>query len=169
MSQVTLPQRGSRINPLQTAITALAVVTGLIHLYRATTMRSMMGRPSGSTGGGFPGGPPGGTHMGGPSIMMLLPLPLQVLFYLNFIGYVVLAAAFYLPSLLQFQPFLRYQRVIRWLLIVYAAVTVVLWFLITGGGYNVLAYIDKPIEIALIILLLIDDRQASRQARLQRG
>ncbi len=179
MSQVTLPQRGSRINPLQIAITALAVVTGLIHLYRATTMRSMMGRPSGPTrggfpgsrpvGGSFPGGPPGGTHMGGPSIMMLLPLPLQVLFYLNFIGYVVLAAAYYLPSLLQFQPLLRYQRIIRWLLIVYTAVTVVLWFLITGGGYNVLAYIDKPIEVALIILLLIDDRQASRQARLQRG
>jgi len=179
MSQVTLPQRGSRINLLQTAITALAVVTGLIHLYRATTMRPMMGHPSGSTGGGFPGGrpvgggfpggPPGGAHMSGSSIMMLLPLPLQVLFYLNFIGYIALAAAYYLPSLLQFQPLLRYQRVTRWLLIVYAAATIILWFLITVGSYNMLAYIDKPIEVALIILLLIDDRQASRQARLQRG
>ncbi len=107
--------------------------------------------------------------MGGPSIMMMRPLPLQVLFYLNFIGYIVLAAAFYLPSLLQLQSLLRYQRAIRWLLIVYTAVTVVLWFWITRGGYNVLAYIDKPIEVALIILLLIDDRQTSRQARLQRG
>ena len=107
--------------------------------------------------------------MGVPSIMMMLPLPLQVLFYLNFIGYIVLAVAYYLPSLLQFQPLLRYQRAIRWLLIAYAAVTIVLWFLITGGGYNIIAYIDKPIEVALIILLLIDDRQTSRQARLQRG
>jgi len=165
MSEVTLPQKGSRISPLQIAIAILAVVTGLIHLDRALGMGSMMGHPR----GGLPGGPPGGGHMGGSSIMMLLPLPLKTLFLLNFVGYIVLAAVLYLPAVLQFQPLLRYQRIIRWLLIVYTAVTVVLWFLITGGGYNLLAYIDKPIEVALIVLLLIDDRQASRQAHLQRG
>ena len=168
MSEVILPQRVSRIGPLQIVITVLAVVTGLIHLDRGITSSSMMGRPRGNM---MPaGGPPGGGHMmGGPSVMMLLPLPLPVLFYLNFIGYIVLAAALYLPALLQFQPLLRYQRIIRWLLIVYTAVTVVLWFLITGARFNLLAYIDKPLEAALIILLLVDDRQASRQARLQRG
>jgi hypothetical protein len=173
MSGVTLAQRGSRIGPLQIAITVLAVVTGLIHLNRAMAMGSMRGRlPSSPPAGGFPAGPQGGGHMppiGGPSIMTMLPLPLPVLFYLNFIGYIVLAIALYLPALLQFQPLLRYQRVIRWLLIVYTAITVVLWFLITGGHYNLSAYIDKPIEAALIILLLVDDRQASRQARLQRS
>jgi hypothetical protein len=158
MSEVTLPRRVSRINPLQIAITVLAVATGLIHLNRAMAMGPRMGRSI---------RPPGGAHMGGPSIMMMLPLPLPVLFYLNFAGYIVLAAALYLPSLLQFQPLLRYQRVIRWLLIVYTAVTIVLWFLITGARFNIYGYIDKPIEVALIILLLIDDRQASRQARLQ--
>lgn len=168
MSEVTLIQRFSRIGPLQIGNTILAVVTGLIHLDRAMAMGSMMGHPK----GGFPGGPPGSGHMppiGGPSIMMMLPLPLPVLFYLNFIGYIVLIAALYLPAVLQFQPLLRYQRIIRWLLIVYTAVTVALWFLITGGHYNLFAYIDKPIEAALIILLLVDDRQASRQARLQRS
>ena len=175
MTEIALPQRVSRIGPLQIVITVLAVVTGLIHLDRGITSDSMMGRPrgglpSGPPVAGSPSGPPGGGHMmGGPSIMMLLPLPLPVLFYLNFIGYIVLAAALYLPALLQFQPLLRYQRVIRWLLIVYTAVTVVLWFLITGARFNLLAYIDKPLEAALIILLLVDDRQASRQARLQRS
>jgi hypothetical protein len=130
----------------------------------------MMRRPTGGAGvNHLPGGPPPGGHMGGSSIMMLLPLPLPTLFLLNFIGYIVLTAALYLPAVLHFQPLLRYQRIIRWLLIVYTAVTVVLWFLITGGHYNLYAYIDKPIEVALIILLLIDDRQASQQARLQRG
>ena len=163
MSEVTLPRRVSRIGPLQIAITVLAVATGLIHLNLATTTGSRMGRSIRPPRGG----PPGGAHMGGPSITMMLPLPLPVLFYLNFAGYIVLAAALYLPSLLQFQPLLRYQRVIRWLLIVYTAVTIVLWFLITGARFNIYGYIDKPIEVALIILLLIDDRQASRQARLQ--
>ncbi|HEY4036189.1 MAG TPA: hypothetical protein VGL94_19695 [Ktedonobacteraceae bacterium] len=163
MSEVALPQRGSRIGPLQIVITVLAIVTGLIHLDRGVTSGSMMGRPRGNM---IPaGGPPGGGHMMGSPVMMLLPLPLPVLFYLNFIGYIVLAAALYLPALLQFQPLLRYQRVIRWLLIVYTAVTVVLWFLITGARFNLLAYIDKPLEAALIILLLVDDRQA----RLQRS
>ena len=53
---------------------------------------------------------------------------------------------------------------IRWLLIAYAAITILAWYLITGGQPNLLAYIDKPIEVALIILLLIDDRRAARAA-----
>jgi len=165
MSEATLPQKVSRINPLQIAITILAVVTGLIHLDRALGMGSMMGRPMRGAGAVRPNLPPS-SHMGGSSIMTLLPLPLKTLFLLNFIGYIVLAAALYLPAILQFQPLLRYQRIIRWLLIVYTAVTIVLWFLITHGGGGLYAYIDKPIEVALIVLLLIDDRQASRQARL---
>jgi hypothetical protein len=112
------------------------------------------------------GGPSGGGRMmGGSPIMKLLPLPLPTLFILNCIGYIVLAVALYLPALPQFQSFLHYQRVIRWILIVYAVITVVLWFLITGGRYNLFAYIDKPIEVALIVLLLVEDRQA----RLQRA
>ena len=85
---------------------------------------------------------------------MLLPLPLPVLFYLNFLGYIVLVTALYLP------PLRRYQRVIRWILIAYTAITIIAWFLITNTAPNLLAYIDKPIEVALIILLLIEDRRA---------
>lgn len=162
MSEVTLSQRVSRIGPLQIAISVLAAVTGLLHLYLGIPQGSMMSHPRG-------GHPAGGHMMGGSPIMKMLPLPLPTLFILNCIGYIVLAVALYLPALPQFQSFLRYQRVIRWILIVYTVITVVLWFLITGGHYNLSAYIDKPIEVALIVLLLIEDQQASRQARLQRG
>ncbi len=89
--------------------------------------------------------------------MALLPLPLPVLFFLNFFGYITLAVALYLP-LLQ-----RYQRVIRWILIMYTLVTIILWFLINGSHPNQLAYIDKPAEVTLIILLLIEDWRARRE------
>ncbi len=88
---------------------------------------------------------------------MQLPLPLPVLFDLNFIGYIVLAAALYLPLLV------RYRRLIRWMLIAYTAITILAWFLITNAHPNTFAYIDKPIEVALIILLIIEDQKARRQ------
>jgi hypothetical protein len=87
--------------------------------------------------------------------MMLVLTALPGLFYLNFLGYITLVTAHYLP------PLQRYQRLTRWMLIVYAAITIVAWFLITNAQPNLLAYVDKPIEVALIILLLIEDRQVS--------
>jgi sterol desaturase/sphingolipid hydroxylase (fatty acid hydroxylase superfamily) len=162
MSDVALPQKTARFGPLQIAIIVLAAVTGLLHLYLGIPRGSMMSHPR--------GGPPAGDHMmSGSPIREMLPLPLPTLFILNCIGYIALAVALYLPALPQFQSFLRYQRMIRWILIAYTAITVVLWFLITGGHYNISAYIDKPIEVALIVLLLIEDRQASLQARQQRA
>jgi len=157
MSQTALSPASSRPGPRQIAIIALAVVSGLVHLYRAVLMFGLMGaartggRPPG--GGGFRGGggrPPGG---GGPSIMSMLPVPLPTLFLLNFVGYIVLAIAFYLPALQ------RYRQITRWVLIVYTAVTVILWFLFTGGRFDIIGYGDKIVELALIVLLLIDSRQ----------
>ncbi len=58
--------------------------------------------------------------------MQLLPLPMSTLFLLNGIGYLVLGAALYLPALR------RYQPIVRWLLIIFAAVTVVMYFMIAG-------------------------------------
>jgi len=165
MSQVTLRRAIPHLGLLQIAIIVLAVVTGLVHLDRAVTMSLFAGHP-----GGFPshpGGLPPGGHRPGPSIgfslLRLIPVPLTTLFYLNFAGYIVLATALYLPQLLPF------QRVIRWLLIVFTAVTVVAWFLVTNAQFNLLAYIDKPIELALIVLLLIDDWQARSESRVSRG
>lgn len=83
---------------------------------------------------------------------MMLPLP--VLFYLNFVGYITLVTALYLPLLR------RYQRIIRWLLIVYTAITILAWYLITHASPSLLAYVDKPVEVALIFLLLVEDWRA---------
>ncbi len=154
MSQVTLRRTISHLGPLQIAIILLAVVTGLVHLYRGLMMSFLAGAPPRH----FAGPPPG--HFAAPSpLMMLVFTALPVLFYLNFLGYIVLATALYLP------PLRRYQRVIRWILIAYTALTILAWFLITNAQPNTLAYFDKPIEVALIILLLIEDRQT----RLSRG
>ncbi len=154
MSQVTLRRTISHLGPLQIAIILLAVVTGLVHLYRGLMMTFLAGAPPRH----FAGPPPG--HFAAPSpLMMLVFTALPVLFYLNFLGYIVLATALYLP------PLRRYQQVIRWILIAYTAFTILAWFLITNAQPNPLAYFDKPIEVALIILLLIEDRQT----RLSRG
>ena len=154
MSQVTLRRTISHLGPLQIAIIILAVVTGLVHLYRGLMMTFLAGPPTRHFAG-----PPAG-HFAAPSpLLMLVFTALPVLFYLNFLGYIILATALYLPLLR------RYQRVIRWILIVYTAITILAWFLVTNAQPNLLAYIDKPIEVALIILLLIDDRRA----RLSRG
>ncbi|HZO75036.1 MAG TPA: hypothetical protein VFB60_22710 [Ktedonobacteraceae bacterium] len=154
MSDVTLRQKTSRVVPLQIVIILLAVGSGLVHLYRGVTMLAATNRFVGRAARPIGRPPVGG---GGPSIMAFLPLPLSYLFILNFVGYIVLAGALYLPA------FERYRNVIRWLLIVYAAVTIVMWFLITRGSPNLLAYIDKPAEVLLILLLLVDMRQAQQQ------
>lgn len=153
MSEISLRRTIPHLGPLQIAIVLLALVTGLVHLYRASLMTFLAGPRPGHPPGHFPGPPPG--SLGGPSpLMQLVFTALPVLFYLNFIGYIVLAGALYLPALV------RYQRVIRWILIFYTAITILAWYLITHAQPNPIAYIDKPIELALIILLLIDDRQA---------
>jgi hypothetical protein len=89
-----------------------------------------------------------GALLGAPG---LRPFPL--LFYLNCIGYLLLGAALYLPQLA------RFQRRMRWILLVYAAITIVLWVLITGARPTLLGYSDKPIELALIILLILEDQR----------
>src|SRR5258708_15469738 len=162
MSQVTLRRTISHLGPLQIAIILLAVVTGLVHFYRGLMMTFLAGPPTrhfaGSPAGHF-AGPPAG-HFAAPSpLLMLVFTALPVLFYLNFLGYIILATALYLPLLR------RYQRGIFWILIVYTAITILAWFLVTNAQANLLSYIYKPLEKPLIILLLIDDPRV----RLNRG
>jgi hypothetical protein len=159
MTQVTLRRSISHIGVLQIAIIVLTVITALVHFQKGISMLGMIGggHPGGAGGGPRSGGPrPGGPPGGGPSIMSMLPLPLPVLFLLDAVAYLVLIVCLYLPALRNF------QYIIRWALIVLAALTIIGYFLIAGFRFNLLGYIDKPIEIALIVLLIIEARQATR-------
>lgn len=153
MSQASSRRLFRTIGTLQIAIIILVAITALIHLQRGIGMS--LGGPPGGGPGGAPGGGPGGAP-GGFNIMQLLPLPLPILFLLNGIGYLVLVGALYLPALY------RYQRIVRWLLIIFAAVTIIMYFAIVGFRLNPIGIVDKIVEIALIILLLIEDRQSAR-------
>lgn len=92
-------------------------------------------------------------------IHFVLAVPLTLIgFYLNGLGYVVLAAALCLPQLA------RYRRPIRWLLMGYTALTISLWVAL-GQPYTVIGYVDKAIELALIGLLWVDHRRSNHYPR----
>ncbi len=77
------------------------------------------------------------------------------MFILNGLGYLTLVGVLYLPL-----HFLHEHRgIVRWVLMAYTAVTVVLWIFI--GVRNPLAYFDKLVEIALIILLWVEGQKAN--------
>ncbi len=78
--------------------------------------------------------------------------PFPLLFYLNALGYLVLVAALYAP------PLYRARRLIRWALIAYTALTFALWF-VFAPHFNAEGVLDKVLEGALILLLVIDDRR----------
>jgi hypothetical protein len=72
------------------------------------------------------------------------------MFILNGIGYMALAGILYLPQLA------RFRTIIRLGLLAFTAVTIFGWVLV--GENSLIAYVDKAIELALVILLLIDSR-----------
>jgi hypothetical protein len=73
-----------------------------------------------------------------------------IMFLLNGIGYLVLLAAYTMPL-----PFARdYPRLVRWAFIAFTAVTIIGW--VAFGSRNAIGYVDKIIEVALIVLLLTD-------------
>ena len=75
-----------------------------------------------------------------------------VLFVLNGIGYLALVAGLY------FVPQLAGQRsMVRWVLIGFAALTIILYFVINDDPLgSILGLITKVIELVLIVLLWID-------------
>jgi len=170
--QDTLRRSPFGIGLLQVVIILLALGTAVVHLDKALSLH-VFDLQLGWLPGAMPSGPrPGGGHPAGPPRggMMPLPLPLSVLFLLNFVGYVVLIVALYvpLPRLARYQR--RYHRLIRWALIVFAAVTIYGYFAIVGGSPNPLGELDKALEIGLIVFLVLEDRYtqvATRQAPAQ--
>jgi len=76
----------------------------------------------------------------------------MIMFILNGIGYLVLVIALCLPQLK------KYQKLTRWALIAFTAVTIIGWAVV--GARNTIAYVDKLIEVALIALLFLEGRKS---------
>jgi hypothetical protein len=79
-----------------------------------------------------------------------------MLFILNGLGYLGLLAVLQLPI----RQLARFRSAARWALIAFAALTIVLFF-IMAPVYMIIGYVDKAIEVALIVLLLADAYTAS--------
>lgn len=83
-------------------------------------------------------------------ILNIMSGKIDILFTLNGLGYLGLLALYYLPI-----PVARENRnLVRWALIIFTAVTVVAWIII--GQRILLGYVDKAIEVVLIVLLLTE-------------
>lgn len=73
---------------------------------------------------------------------------LDLLFTLNGIGFIVLLSAYFLPQ------FASLRKLVRWALIAFTAVTIIAW--VFFGARELLGYVTKLIEAALIVALLLD-------------
>jgi hypothetical protein len=129
----------THFGPLQIAICVLVATTALVHLFLGVTTSVMVATQ-----------PTLVATLGGATALTII----AALFYCNFIGYVVLATVMYLPALR------RFQRVTRWTLIGYTAVTVLAYLALAQGKYDVFGFADKTCEALLIALLVIEDRLA---------
>lgn len=136
---------------LRISIAALALADGVIHFLLDIVL--FRGRFIGSP---FPAGPrsPGavppraGPAPAGPRLA--LPLPLNELFLLNFLGAVVLVGLFLYAA--------RWAPARRWwvdlIMIGYAALTFTAWWLFGRPNPMGLGYLSKGIEVLLVIALV---------------
>ena len=130
----------TRFGVLQIAITVLVGLTALVHLYLGVGMAMIVATQ-----------PAQAASMGGATAVSIL----AALFCCNFAGYVVLATGLRLPALR------RFQRVIRWTLVGYTALTILAYFGVAQGhAIDAFGLSDKVIECALIALLVIEGRRA---------
>ena len=79
------------------------------------------------------------------------------LFVLNGLGYLALLAALYLPV----PQLVPYRNLVRWALVGFTLLTIVLWIVITRGSSTAVGYMDKVIEVLLVFMLLAEARQSS--------
>jgi hypothetical protein len=143
---------------LPVIITLLALADGLLHLRLIYVLfrGRLWGRPSfGGPPPGAPprvGGPPSGAPRGGPTNPIpFVSLPLNELFLLNCIGFVVLVLLLWLVL----RRFGRWVWVMDIVLIGFTALSIIGWIRI--GKPNPMGYghLSKGIEIALIVALLV--------------
>jgi hypothetical protein len=77
----------------------------------------------------------------------------DVAFILNGLGYLTLLAALYLPI----PRLVPYRGVVRWTLIGYATLTILLWVAI--GERSLIGFLTTADEVALVILLVLEGRR----------
>lgn len=82
----------------------------------------------------------------------------QSIFILNGLGYIGLLVLLYgpLPQLAS------YRQQLRWALFVYTSVTILLWILI--GERRAIAYLDKLLEVGLVVLLWAEIQQSQKES-----
>lgn len=78
-----------------------------------------------------------------------------VMFVFNGLGYLGLLAALYLP--LPIELVTKNRSLVRWGLIGFTIITILAWAVM--GARNEIGFIDKAIEVVLIVLLFIESRQ----------
>jgi hypothetical protein len=78
---------------------------------------------------------------------------LDLMFLANGLGYLALAAAAYLPI----AALANFRTSAKWALLAFTAVTIGGWILI--GERSTIGYVDKAIEVVLIVLLFVDLRR----------
>jgi hypothetical protein len=78
----------------------------------------------------------------------------DIIFILNGLGYLALVGALYLPI----APLAPYRALVRWVLVAFAAVTIVGWIVI-GDKSLIIGYPTKVAEVILIVLLVTEARQ----------
>jgi hypothetical protein len=135
---MTLPRRTTRFGALQVAICVLALATAAIHVYLGVITQIMVAtQPEATAAAG------GATALG----------VFAALFYLDALGYIVLTVALYHPA------FARFRRLTRWALIALTVATIVAYFALIGGHYDAMGIGDKLVEVALIVLLVVEGRR----------
>jgi hypothetical protein len=77
----------------------------------------------------------------------------DVAFILNGVGYLTLLAALYLPI----PRLVPYRRIVRWTLMGYATLTILLWIAI--GERSLIGFLTTADEVALVILLVLEGRR----------
>ncbi len=134
---------------LRPIIAVLALADGTLHLLLDFVL--FRGRLFGNPFSGLrppAGGPPRGAPPANP---LVLPLPLNEMFVLNFVGAVVLVVLFW------FAPRLLGAR--RWLvdlfMMFYAAATFAAWWMFGRPNPMGLGYLSKGIEIVLVLALAV--------------
>ena len=117
-----------RIGPVQIGVILLALAVGIIHLYFIFTEGVLSGLPPEQQMGPF----------------------FQILFIGNFLGFVTLVLALYLPL----SWLTRFRPVVRILMISIALAAIVSYFRV--GFYETLGNVTQGIEAGLIALVAVD-------------